>query len=695
MDNKEYGVKLNVDLSQFKTKMQEAQEITKDFSNKVRENVDVKPEIDTSKLKETEQNAKSFSSRIKDSLKNMWDGMGTTGRLITILGLVTVFSKISGAISKARQANEKFKASLTKLSNDLKTKLAKNLNSNIAGLKRFGFQLLGVQGLWKGLSKAVNSYMSYDSELSKQIQNTWAGLGSFFAPILEYLVSAFQKLLGYINAVVTALTGINFVARANQKAMKGMAGATASANKQLSKLDEIENLNLDSGAGGGAGGNPIEIPEVDASKLEDFIKKVKDMLSKGQFYELGYELAQTITNALKKIPWGKIKKTARKVGKSLAEFLNGGIEGTDWKVVGNTIAQSINTALEFAYSFISTFEWRKFGESIGTFLQTTISNINWTKLGKTFTEAVAGIFSVGIGFLQNLNGVDLAKKLEEYIKNIDVGKIASSFYEIMGSLYGFIISFAGTLVGDFVASIQNYFTNKINEYKSKFGDNGFAIIIGILDGIVSALVNLGTWIGDNVLTPFLDGFKKAFKIDGGNKSGKTKSVGEAIINGIVWGLQNLNPQRQLQNAIKGIVNIVIDLLNKGIDKINSKLSISLGGGVGDLLKKAGIDVPKSFSFNISKIPKLSVGTDEVYKEGLAYLHAGEQVVPAEVAKNGYNTSNQTTDYLLEVLIDKMDDLSRRPNIFNVNGKELARATYSDFQNEGNRLGSSNLAVRRR
>ena len=39
------------------------------------------------------------------------------------------------------------------------------------------------------------------------------------------------------------------------------------------------------------------------------------------------------------------------------------------------------------------------------------------------------------------------------------------------------------------------------------------------------------------------------------------------------------------------------------------------------------------------------------------------------------------------------ELANKPSILNVNGKELAKATYSDYQEEGSRRGS-NMSIRR-
>lgn len=755
MDNKEYGVKLKMDVSGFMTSLKSAQNSIKEFSERTKEEIVAKPKVETDNLKETQDTITSYV----DNIKKKWEELSTPKKIAIVAGVLLV-AKALNTLRKtsefARQRVEKLKASLKKLG----TNITQNMRKGTDSLKRFALRLFGLQALYRGLSKAVSAYMSYDSELSKNIQNTWAGFGSFLAPILEYIVSLFQKLLAYANAVIKAFTGINFVARANAKAMKNSAGATANASKQLSKLDEIENLNLDSGAGGGAGNNQIEIPDVDTSGLEDFAKRLKDLFEKGEYFQMGYEIGQRITEALDRIPWAKIQKKARELGAGIAEFLNGGIAGVDWYKIGNTIAQGINTALYFVGSFIENFNWRDFGTAIGRSINGLFDNIDWKYTGETLSNSIKGVFNTLASTLEEIDWIGLANDVEEFVRNTDWGGIANAIIESIGAGLGGITLFLGTILTDGIDGIKTYFDEKIKE-------SGGNIALGILTGIKDGLGDIGIWIADNIFTPFMDGFNKAFGISGG-ASEEGKKQGQKVASGILLGLAILptgmngifllasfvtsgkleeikekakSKATEIVNGIKekfahipdwfkttftiawnnvknvfssggkifdgikegidrtfkNIVNRLIDGINTVISKPFSKINSMLND-----IRRTDVLGVKPFQglwgrnpISVPRIPKLSIGTDKVLSEGLAYLHAGEKVVPAEVAKNGYSgNSNETTEYLLETLINKMDDLARRPNVFNVNGKELARATYSDFKDENNRLGSSNVVVRR-
>lgn len=76
------------------------------------------------------------------------------------------------------------------------------------------------------LTKSVNAYMSFDSELQDSITNSYNMLGALLAPAIEYVAQLFAMATNYIAQFASALTGIDLVARANAKALDTQAKAT-------------------------------------------------------------------------------------------------------------------------------------------------------------------------------------------------------------------------------------------------------------------------------------------------------------------------------------------------------------------------------------------------------------------------------------------------------------------------------------
>ena len=71
------------------------------------------------------------------------------------------------------------------------------------------------------------------------------------------------------------------------------------------------------------------------------------------------------------------------------------------------------------------------------------------------------------------------------------------------------------------------------------------------------------------------------------------------------------------------------------------------------------------------------------------VHKGEAIIPKKFNNEQYfNSNSEETNALLIEVNQNLIELRNRPNVLEVNGKELAQATYNDFQNEGNRLNQS-------
>lgn len=159
-----------------------------------------------------------------------------------------------------------------------------------------------------------------------------------------------------------------------------------------------------------------------ANKMQ---KALTDAWNKGDFSELGKKVAAWINKGLAKIPWDKIESNVKKIAKSIATFLNGFIAELDWTLVGKTIAEGLNTAVEGAYEFWTTFDWLKFGTSLSTGVNSFIDNFDAEKFGKLLGAKLRGVIQLAFGFVTNLNFEELGKK---------IGNAINGFFEDMGEV---------------------------------------------------------------------------------------------------------------------------------------------------------------------------------------------------------------------------------------------------------------------
>lgn len=151
---------------------------------------------------------------------------------------------------------------------------SKGLEKGVKSLKRFGLSLFGIQSMYRLVSRASSAYLSQDTELAQKLQNVWVGLGSFLAPVIEYISTALLKLLGYFNEFLKALTGVDFIARANAKALEKQAQAQNKLNKatQQYDFDVIRKQQAPTESSTGSGSGLIEIPELNQGVVEKLRK---------------------------------------------------------------------------------------------------------------------------------------------------------------------------------------------------------------------------------------------------------------------------------------------------------------------------------------------------------------------------------------------------------------------------------------
>lgn len=161
-------------------------------------------------------------------------------------------------------------------------KISKGFKKGTTTLKRFALSLFGIHSMYRLVSKASSAYLSQDTELAQKLQNVWVGLGSFLEPLLNAMSNVLLKGLGYLNVFVKALTGVDYIARANAKALNKQTEAQKGLNKATQDYDfDVirRQQDLSSKGSGGTDFSGIEIPELDdrvVKKLQDLAKWLKE-----------------------------------------------------------------------------------------------------------------------------------------------------------------------------------------------------------------------------------------------------------------------------------------------------------------------------------------------------------------------------------------------------------------------------------
>lgn len=363
-------------------------------------------------------------------------------------------------------------------------------------------------------AKTSGSWANQTRILAEQFKELLSVLGSGLITVLTPVVKFLNTILGQliavakqIGAVLLKLFGISVPVADASKSMGGMAGsagdlsddmdsasdsagkladgvekAKKAAKKALAPFDKLNvltketasNSNSESSGGGGS----INIPTVDMSEAEateGAIEKIKTDIS--SLYELGDMIGKKLIEAMKSIPWDEVYSAADNFGSGLAEFLNGLISPELFDALGETVANSLNTALHFLDSFGDTFDWKKFGKSISASINSFFKNFDWKLAAKTFNTLAKGILDSIIEAVKGIDWVQVRDKIVKFINNLDfkgilfkLGKLANA---LANALYT-LVSDKKTwkTLGKKIADGINGFFKGLNEVDAKTGLTG-------------------------------------------------------------------------------------------------------------------------------------------------------------------------------------------------------------------------------
>lgn len=288
---------------------------------------------------------------------------------------------------------------------------------------------------------------------------------------------------------------------------------------------------------------------------------------------------------------GFVKKfNFKKLGKSLSTMLNSAFKSAKIEKAGETLGKSIQGIFDTAHEFFTGFDFRGLGETVGRSVNAVINNIDFGMAAKTLSEGVAGIFNTLSGFIQTVDWSGLGKKIIEFIKGIDFGAIAKSFFELFGSALGGAVSLLSGVIGTVVKDIKKYFSDKIK-------DAGGNVAKGLLNGILDGLKNIGTWIVNHVFKPFIDGFKKAFGIHSPSKV--MAEMGGYIIDGLYNAVSSgITKIREIftkmLNTIKEIFSPIVNWFKDKFSQAWEAIK-SIFSGIGNWFSERWNDITVAFS----------------------------------------------------------------------------------------------------
>ena len=366
----------------------------------------------------------------------------------------------------------------------------------------------GIEGNVTAMTQAEKTMLRYQMVMSQasgamgdfqKTANTWANsmrtvkqllseiartIGEGFINALLPALNAFKQFLfNFLELTQSALNAIGKLLGWKQinfggaslvedtenyaEALDDAAGAAKKLKGQLRGIDELNNLTTNNPSGGGGGADGA-IGANGGNLWDNIIDTEKAYESTVKNWEdFGKRIADTITKGLTNINWNEYQDKARKFGTNFASFLNGIFDPEMFGAVGNTIAESINTAIYTAEAFGEEFDAEKLGQAISRGINSFFTTFDFEALGRTLRTWATKLKNAVAAALKEIDWVAV---LEADVAFLDGSGIA----EFIEKHHTF------TRVPLEIDNLTNLYNGRIENAKEKYGDDYLNGLIGEL-----------------------------------------------------------------------------------------------------------------------------------------------------------------------------------------------------------------------
>lgn len=435
------------------------------------------------------------------------------------------------------------------------------LSRMVRSIRNIGAVSLGLrvaQGMFGRLRSIISQYISQNEALNASVTSLKNQMGQALAPAINIVIAALQRLMPVVNAVANAINSVfsaifgNVTSTVAAVTASAEAAGGAAESLELYGFDQITKVSDNSGGGGGSSASTTETQTQEQSalvqKLTGWIQQLKDAFTAGDWDGLGKIIGDGINRAVAAIDGVEVGTRAGRFANNLVTTLHSTLSTTNFSGIGAKVADMLNASMV-------QVDWKKTGDTIAkgitaipSILVGMIQRTDWKVVGKSLSELLSGALH-GVGeWISKVDWLDLGRCLRRFVSGIDYGSIAQGLFSAMGSALGATVSLLYGALEGAALSVRDYFAEKIEEC-------GGNVVEGLLKGILDAIVGIGTWIYDNIFTPFIDGFKRVFGIH--SPSTVMEEQGGFLIQGLLIGMTN---------AWKNVVSFV----SEGLASIRSK-----------------------------------------------------------------------------------------------------------------------------
>lgn len=461
------------------------------------------------------------------------------------------YQKLDSRLKLLTTHQKDFKANTTSSftgASKMADKFGASIKRGIKTMARYTVAMFGIRGAFTAVRQIANSYMADNEKLTNSINGIKGAFGELLGPAIEKVINLIKIAMSYVFAFVKALTGVDYVARYNAKALNKQTSATkelAKAQRQSAGFDEQNKLSDTSSSGASGGSGALELPTISdeaLGKIQTYADKLKEAWTwvKNNKEEL-LAMASAVAIAF------AITQIVSWIGTV------GGAKAALLKIL--PVLQTIGgMALIGGGVFLIVDAFKDMQEN----------GLNWQNI----LTMLAGAIMVVVGACLLFNATLLANPITWVVIGI-MALIAA-------------IALCVTYWDEIKLAVEK-FTQKAREKINEFGNKFRDTIQGKIDEVVAKFEGLKAKIS-NIITKIKDGLTQKFG-DVGTKIGNIiEGAIKGIVNGVFSSIETrINKFIRMVNGAIGIINAIPGVNIKTIQEV-SLPRLAKGGIVNNIGK---------------------------------------------------------------------------------------------------------------
>lgn len=690
MKDKEYGVKLNLDIKEFKSKIQESEKAVSKFSDKMQERIDniyekqfvklrepikIEPISDKKGIKELTKDLEKLNKERDELLEKKKD---IEDMYKSVFGLEKEFkemtiSSVERFASLAEKGDPEGERGLKRYEEGQITPVSKSVygayGKNYDKVKSISQELTKINTKEALIKNRISEIEKGTEEVEEDVEET-GKKGTNIIGIFQNFDGSIKKAVSSIKRFSLSLLGI-----------QSLYSALSKATHAYMNTDETLHNKMQA--------SWIALGAVMAPIIEKLIELFQRFVGYVNVFYKAFTGKDLIGKALKNVEkqTNKNTKAQKELNKELANFDE--ITNLSFDTGSNDI--DTGTDVPSIADALKEMQDMKLNPEIVAFIENLANKLKdvwqWIKDNKEEILLFGGVFA---SVLAGLKIGDTIKKLSEMFSLVETASGATGAFGLWGLAIGGIVAdltMAYELGQKIVEAMEADEQNQ--EQQLKLADSR----LNTMETIEEQIKKVNKMIEEGLTQ---DEYGRDLQARKNELIQESNQAYDRFNKDLEDGKRYTKEQVEEMNKLKRKIEDITNSPHRAEIEFNPKLR---KGWLYDFGNEFANGLQSLTKFDLKGVFKgLHFAKGNVaYKPTVAEFgeYAGASTNPEITAPQ--NMMRQTLFEALEQALPLVNTGGNQEHgdiILNVNGKEFARATYSDYQSEARRMGSSSVAIRR-